>query len=946
MIPFVACGDAAVAVVWLPVEKKAAEPPFDEAFAEAVKTAEAPKEREKYSRFDSCSLTPYARAGMDLATRYPAIDLQKLQKAIAGKKNTPAGRLAWVVLANLADREDARNVILCRAIEGDKTAILAISFMPPVAREDTAAEVVVRCGNTGGMADAIELLGCIGDNGTVEFLEVAAKIPNEDVSLAAARALDCLKEKLRQAPTVQQVWTMYELRYWRTVREIAGADLGDADYDRVVEWLHEKNAKYPVQFLRCRINTGDPLAILLAGLQREKSLIDDLSAAAEAGNSRNRDMAFVSLARIGRWDAMAVLADQMKPDALEDNRNVAKVLASYGTDAAVELLKRLADDENYSRSKPVFEEAVKYLKQRLECESSGFFITGRLFVAGNDVVQSCQEEMLELFVKKTPGITAEYLFGGDWRGIRELADGNVDVAIVSGEGLLLQSEENAFAKAFPATAEQPRSILAGCIGVAFIVHKDNPVKSLGYEQVKDIYLGKIQDWSEVSGGKGKIRVCGMRPWKVAGYCLNAHVGGMKTKVEWREDMEWVNSSDEAMEMVAANPDMIGFISYNGKYPDLGEAKTVGIVKNESAVLPTRESIATMEYPFVYSVRFIVRPGASKLATDYVRFALNDKDAVRIWGLDGFVPASYGEKVRADARLREMQAGKGERVLAAGCAGIKEALADLAVEYARASRPVQLSCAEADSAAAAVAKFVDGGADKCELLVLAGRPDADALKACGGKWNSLGPDGAGPAECIALGRAAAIVVNSANELDALTPDQLRGIFAGYISDWAAVGGKKNLRINRLGLQPGGPAADIFESCCLPAREWFKVAAAKDTGEILKIAGGDPCAIAFVDLAAMPAETQNIKVLGIRIGAGENMKVVMPTPENIRMEAYPLSQRLYLYIHPKAGEAARDFAKFVATSGGSEAGPYADTAGAVKDACGRHGLVPLGGDETRQ
>jgi hypothetical protein len=56
-------------------------------------------------------------------------------------------------------------------------------------------------------------------------------------------------------------------------------------------------------------------------------------------------------------------------------------------------------------------------------------------------------------------------------------------------------------------------------------------------------------------------------------------------------------------------------------------------------------------------------------------------------------------------------------------------------------------------------------------------------------------------------------------------------------------------------------------------------------------------------------------------------------------YPLSSRVYLYVHPKASDTAKDFAKFVATCGGSEAGPYADTVKAVMDTYQKHGLIPL-------
>ena len=35
-------------------------------------------------------------------------------------------------------------------------------------------------------------------------------------------------------------------------------------------------------------------------------------------------------------------------------------------------------------------------------------------------------------------------------------------------------------------------------GIAVIVSNDNPVEELTSEQVRDIYMGKITDWSEVN----------------------------------------------------------------------------------------------------------------------------------------------------------------------------------------------------------------------------------------------------------------------------------------------------------------------------------------------------------------------------------------------------------------------------------------------------------------
>ena len=120
--------------------------------------------------------------------------------------------------------------------------------------------------------------------------------------------------------------------------------------------------------------------------------------------------------------------------------------------------------------------------------------------------------------------------------------------------------------------------------------------------------------------------------------------------------------------------------------------------------------------------------------------------------------------------------------------------------------------------------------------------------------------------------------------------------------------------------------------------------KDTAEALAAVSMDPYAIAFVDLSALPESADamakaGVKVLGIRTGQGDQKKTFMPTPENIKTAMYPLSQRLYLYVHPQASDTAKDFAKFIATCGGSETSPYADTVKAVMETYHKHGLIPL-------
>jgi len=53
-----------------------------------------------------------------------------------------------------------------------------------------------------------------------------------------------------------------------------------------------------------------------------------------------------------------------------------------------------------------------------------------------------------------------------------------------------------------------KEVIIAIDGIAVIVNKNNPIRGLTIEQIRDIYTGAVTDWSQVSGGtkSGKIAV--------------------------------------------------------------------------------------------------------------------------------------------------------------------------------------------------------------------------------------------------------------------------------------------------------------------------------------------------------------------------------------------------------------------------------------------------------
>ena len=115
-------------------------------------------------------------------------------------------------------------------------------------------------------------------------------------------------------------------------------------------------------------------------------------------------------------------------------------------------------------------------------------------VAGSTSVGPVIEALAEKYTAAHPNVTINVEQTGSGAGVTSCGDGTADMGMASRN---LKDEEKTQYPTMQAT------IL--CVdGVAVVVNKDNPVSELTAEQIKQIYLGEITDWSEVGGTAGSI----------------------------------------------------------------------------------------------------------------------------------------------------------------------------------------------------------------------------------------------------------------------------------------------------------------------------------------------------------------------------------------------------------------------------------------------------------
>lgn len=115
-------------------------------------------------------------------------------------------------------------------------------------------------------------------------------------------------------------------------------------------------------------------------------------------------------------------------------------------------------------------------------------------VAGSTSVGPVIEALAEKYMEAKPWVTINVEQTGSGAGVTSCGDGTADLGLASRN---LKDEEKT-------TYPDMKSTLLCIDGIAVVVSKDNPVTELTKDQVKQIFLGEITDWSEVGGTAGPI----------------------------------------------------------------------------------------------------------------------------------------------------------------------------------------------------------------------------------------------------------------------------------------------------------------------------------------------------------------------------------------------------------------------------------------------------------
>ncbi|HHU73294.1 MAG TPA: phosphate ABC transporter substrate-binding protein [Clostridiales bacterium] len=210
-------------------------------------------------------------------------------------------------------------------------------------------------------------------------------------------------------------------------------------------------------------------------------------------------------------------------------------------------------------------------------------LKGNLTMVGSTSMEKLANAASEAFMIKYPSVMVNAEFIGSSAGVEAVLAGTTDIGNASRN--LKESEISSGAV---------ENIVA-IDGIAVIIDKSNSVTNLSTDQLKQIYTGSVNNWSQIGGPDLPIVVIGRESGSGTRSAFE-EILEIEDQAEYSNE---INSTGGVMAKVASTPGAIGYVSL-----DIINDTVVPVQINE--VEPTEENIKAGSYslsrPFVMATK--------------------------------------------------------------------------------------------------------------------------------------------------------------------------------------------------------------------------------------------------------------------------------------------------------------------------------------------------------
>jgi len=232
----------------------------------------------------------------------------------------------------------------------------------------------------------------------------------------------------------------------------------------------------------------------------------------------------------------------------------------------------------------------------------------------------------ETYMNAHPGVRVQVTGGGSGTGIAALINGGTDICESSRE-MKDQEKDQAMKRHGDAVKEIPVAL----DGVAIYVHESSPIRELSQPQLREIYTGRITDWSDVGGKEGRIVAYSRENNSGTYMFFKEHVLGNE---DFARETQTLPGTAAVVNAVSKDPASIGY----GGIAYASGIRAVPIRRDSVSdpVQPSLETVRSGQYPLSRNLFFytIGEPSGEKKA--FIDWALGP-EGQNICELVGYYP---------------------------------------------------------------------------------------------------------------------------------------------------------------------------------------------------------------------------------------------------------------------------------------------------------------------
>jgi phosphate transport system substrate-binding protein len=250
-----------------------------------------------------------------------------------------------------------------------------------------------------------------------------------------------------------------------------------------------------------------------------------------------------------------------------------------------------------------------------------------LVVTGSTTILPIAEIAGEQFMEANPGMRVLVSGVGSSAGIEAVAAGTSQIGTSSRD---LKDEESGLGLVDTPIAYD---------GIAVIVNPGNPVKGLTTDQLRDVFAGKITNWSQVGGPDLRIDLVNRDEASGTREAFKKIIMGEDATFD--RSAAVLPGTGQVRDVVSRSAGAVGYISVGFVAPRF-ESRPVKALDIDG-VVPSPGTVADGTYPIRRVLHFFTKGPADGLAKRYIDYVLSEDVQNGVVVEAGFIPVSAGTK---------------------------------------------------------------------------------------------------------------------------------------------------------------------------------------------------------------------------------------------------------------------------------------------------------------